>query len=76
MSDLQPADKSEHRYLLTTIGDLSELALEEIDVGFETISSPHFDGEVVTTPLGFLASSISCEEGLSDHSEIVERSGW
>jgi len=77
VSDLQSADKRERRYLLTTIGDLGELALGEIDVGFEAIFWAYFDRkEVVTTPLGFLASSILCEEGLSDLCEVVERAGW
>ena len=64
MSGLQPADECECRYFFTAIGDLGELVLKEVDVGFEAISWPHFDGdEVMTTPLGFLTSSILCEEG-------------
>ena len=64
VSGLQPADKYERRYLLTAIEDLGKLAMEEIDVGFCTISWPHFDGEeMVGTPLGFLTSSILYEEG-------------
>ena len=61
MSDLHSTDKHDHRYLLTAMGGLGELSLEEIDVGFEAISWLHFDGEVVATPLGFLVSSILCE---------------
>ena len=72
--DLQPADKCECCYLLTTVGDLGELALEEIDVGFEAISWPQLDREkLVTTPLGFLASGVLCEEGLGDLQEVVEK---
>jgi len=60
---LQPTDEYKCQYLLTTVGDLGELALKEIDVVIEVISWPHLDGEeVVTTPLGFLASSVLCEE--------------
>ena len=65
--DLQPTDECEYRYLLTTIEDHSELALEEINVGFEVVSLPHLDGEeVVTTHFGFLANGVLCEEGLGD----------
>ena len=65
--DLQPADECEFRCLLTTAGDLGELALKEIDVGFEVVSRPYLDGEeVVTTPLGFLVSGILCVEGLGN----------
>ena len=74
MSDLQHTCKCERRYLLIIIGDFGELALEEIDVGFEAIPWPHFDGdEVMTTPLGFLTSDIFCEEGLDDLLEVVKR---
>ena len=60
--------------LLIAIGDLGELTLEEINVGFEAIFWPHFDGKkVVATLLGFLASSILCEESLCDLQEVVER---
>jgi len=38
VSDLQPPDKCEYKYVLTAIKDLGELALEKIDVGFEIIS--------------------------------------
>ena len=38
VSDLQPTDKRERRYLFAAIGDHDELSLEEIDVGFEAIS--------------------------------------
>ena len=38
MSDMQSTDKRERKYLLIAIGDLGELAVEEIDVGFEAIS--------------------------------------
>jgi len=30
----------------------------------------------VATPLGFLVSSILCEEGLGDRYDVVERAGW
>ena len=77
MRNLQPADECACRYLLTTVGDLVELALEEIDVGFEAISRPYLDREkVVTTPLGFLQSGILCEEGLGNLREAVERARW
>jgi len=63
VSDLQSADERECRYLLTTVGDLSELVLKE-DVRLEAFSRPHPDGEEVVTTLGFLASGVLCEEGL------------
>ena len=76
MSDLQAADKRERRYL-TAIGDFGKLALEELDVGFESIPRPHFGREgVVATPLGFLTSSILCEEGLGDFYKVMERARW
>jgi len=66
VSDLHPADKRKCKHL-TTIGDLGKLALEEVDVGFEAISRPHPDREeMMTTPLGFLASDVLFEEDLSD----------
>ena len=39
VSDLQPADKCERRYYLTTIGDLVELTLKEINLGFKALMS-------------------------------------
>jgi len=77
VSGLQPTDECVCRYFLTAIEDLGELILEEVDVGFEAISWPHFDGEeVMATPLRFLASSILCEEGFGDLREIMERVRW
>jgi len=53
------------------------LALEEVDIRFEVVSWPHFDGkEVVPTPFGFLVSSILRKEGLDDLREVVEKAGW
>jgi len=67
MGDPQPADECECRYFLTAIGNLGELVLKEVDVGFEAIFWPHFDGKkVMVTPLGFLASSILCEDDFDD----------
>ena len=64
-SDLQSTDARERRYLLTTVRDPDELVLKEVDVELEAISQPHPDKEeVVTTPLGLLASDVLCEEGL------------
>jgi len=77
VSDLQSANKRERRYFLTILETVVSWFWKKIDVGFEAISWPHFDGEeVVATPLDFLASSILCEEGLSDLCEVVERAGW
>ena len=54
--DLQPADECECRDVLTAVGDLSQLALEVTDVGFEVVVLHHLDGEkMVVVPLGFLA---------------------
>ena len=76
MRDLRPTNKHDRRYLAAIEG-LGELALEEINVGFDAISWPHFNGEeVVATPLGFLVSIILCEEGIGGLCEVVERSGW
>jgi len=63
---MQSADEFGCRYFLTAIRDLGELVLKEVDVGFEAISYHHFNEEVMTTPLGFLVSSILCKEGFSD----------
>ena len=41
VSHLQSADEHEYRYLLIKVGDLGELVLEEVDVGFEAVSRPH-----------------------------------
>jgi len=77
VSDLRSTDKGECRYLLTVVGDLGKLVLEEIDIELEAVSRPHPDGEeVVATPLGFLASYVLCEEDLGDLQEIVERAQW
>ena len=66
-SHLQSTEECECRYLLTTVGDLGEMVLEEVYVGLKVISRPYFYGEkVVTTPLGFLASGILCKECLCD----------
>jgi len=70
VSDLQPADECECRYFLTLIGDLGELVLKEVNVGFKAISWPHFDVEkVMATPLGFLASNILCEESFGERGD-------
>ena len=41
------ADECECRYLLTTVGEFGQLALEEVDVGLEAVSGPHLDKEEV-----------------------------
>jgi len=74
LSDLQSTDERERR-CLTTVGDLGELILEEVDVGLEAVFRSHPDEEEVVTTLGFLASGVLCEEGLSDLRE-VERTWW
>jgi len=62
---------------LTTVGDHGELVLKEDDVGLEAVSRPHPDREeVVTTPLGLLASGILCDEGLNNLQELMERARW
>jgi len=51
-----------------------QLEMEEVNVGFEAISCPHFDGEeVMSTLLCFLTSSILCKKGFSYLREVVER---
>ena len=62
MCDLQLADECECHYLLTTVEDIGELVLEEIDIGFETVSRSHLNREEVVTTLSFLASGVLCEE--------------
>ena len=73
---MQPANKSEGDNFLTAAGDSSELVLEDIDVGLETISLPSPDGEkVVATLLGFLAGGVLGEEHFSHLSEFMEGVG-
>jgi len=45
--DLQPVDECTCRDILTTVEDLSQLALEEVDVRFEAITLSHLGGEEV-----------------------------
>ena len=59
------------------VGDLDDLALKEIDVGFEIVSRPHLHGKkVMITHLGFLTSGVLFEEGLNDLREVIERARW
>jgi len=74
VSDLQSTSEHEFIYLLIIVGDLGELVLKEVDVRLEAVSQPHPDREeAITTPLGFLASGVLCEEGLDNLQEVVER---
>jgi len=41
ISDLKSTNERECRYLLTTVGDLGELVLKEVDIGLEVVSQPH-----------------------------------
>ena len=63
MTNLQLADECECRDVLTTVGDLDQLALEVADVRFEAITLPHLDGEeVMIVFLGLLAGCVLGEE--------------
>ena len=72
MSDLQPADECECRYLFTIVRDFGKLALKEVDVGFDTASLPHLDGEEVIVILGLLARGVLGEKRLSHLRKVVE----
>ena len=42
--ELQPADECECKDVLTAVEDLSQLALEVVNVEFEVVVLPHLDG--------------------------------
>jgi len=71
---LQPADEYECRDVLTAVGDLVQLALEVVDVGFEVVTMPHFDSEkVVVVPLSLLARCILAEECFGHLLKVAKR---
>ena len=43
--DLKPTDEHECRDVLTTVGDLDQLAREVVDVEFEAVALSHLDDE-------------------------------
>jgi len=49
VGDLQLADECECRDVLTTVGDLGELALKEAGVRFEAVALPHLDEKEMTS---------------------------
>jgi len=64
-------------YFLSAIRDFGKLVLEEVDIIFEAVFWSRSEREeVVATHLGFLASSILCEEGLVYLREVMKRTGW
>ena len=72
--DLQLADERECRDVLTTAGDLGELALEEADVGFEVVTLPHLDNKKpVVVSLKLSPRCVLREEGFSHLLENMER---
>ena len=67
VSDLQPADECECRYLLIIVRDFGQLALKEVDIGLEAIPRLHLDREeVMAAPLGFLVRGVLYDEGIGD----------
>jgi len=73
VSNLQPTDECEVGNFLPTVGDFTELILEEIEVRFEVVSLHHSDREeVVAVPLSLLAGGVLGEECFSHLSEVVE----
>ena len=74
MRDLQSVDERECRDVLTAFGDLCQLALKVVDVKFEIITMPHFDGEkMMVVPLNLPTRCISGEEHFRHLLEVVER---
>ena len=54
MRNLQLADEHECRDILTTIGNLGQLALKVLNVGLEVVTLPHLNDEkMVIILLGF-----------------------
>ena len=49
------------------------LALEAADVGFEAITLPHLDGEMVVVPFSFPTSCVLGEERFGHLLGVVER---
>ena len=74
MRHLQPVDERECRYVFTTVGDLGELALEEVDVRLEVVALSHLNiKKVVAILLGFSARGILSEKYFGYLLEVVER---
>ena len=71
---MQLADEHECRYIFPAVGNLGELLLEVADVGLETVTLPHFDGEeVVVVLLGLSVGGILSEERLNYLHEVAKR---
>ena len=72
--DLQPADECDCKDVLTTVEDLSQLALEVANVRFKVVTLPHLDGEnVVVVPLSLPARCILGEKRFGPLIEVAER---
>ena len=72
--NLQSVNECECRDILTTVENFGQLALEETDVGLETVTLPHFVTEkVVVLLLGLLARDVLSEEHFGYLLKVVER---
>ena len=71
--DLQLADECECRDVLTAVGDLSQLALEVADVGFEVVALPHLDSEKIVVVRLRIPMSCVLGEKRFRHLEVAER---
>ena len=71
--ELQFANEHERRNIFTAVGNFDKLALEVTDVGFKTVTLPHFDGEeMVIILLGLPTRGILSEECLGYLLEVME----
>ena len=74
MRYLQSTDEYKCRYILTTVGGLGKLTLEVADVGLETVTMPHLDGEeMMVVLLGFSAGGVLYEKCFGYLLDVTER---
>jgi len=72
--DLQPADECEGGYVLTTVRDLGQLALEVTHVRFEVAALPHLDSKkVVVVLLSLPTRCVLGKERFAYLLKIIER---
>jgi len=76
MGDLQPADECECTYILTTVANLSKLALKVVDVGLEAITMPYLNREeLIVVLLGLPVRGILSEKHFGYLLEVVKGIG-
>ena len=69
---MQPTDECECRDVLTAVGDLGQLALDVVDVGFEVVVLPFLDSKKVIVVLLSLLTRCVLGEKCFGHLEVVE----